>query len=66
MPNSRWHEVVVVLATTENAERLGKKACLSLSKGQRKRGKMPKIYLEDKKFQTWIQVNFEASYPGIL
>ena len=31
-----------IKATTENSERLGKnKACLSLSKGQRKRGKMP-------------------------
>ena len=37
-----------IKVTTENSERLGKnKACLSLSKGQRKRGKMPYIYLED-------------------
>ena len=39
----------MVLATTENAERLGKnRACLSLPKGRRKRGKCHKFILKIK------------------
>ena len=38
----------MVLATTENTERLGKKASLSLPKGRRKRGKCHKFILKIK------------------
>ena len=56
----------MVLATVENAKRLGKKACFSPPIGKEREGKMPLIYIEDKNVQTWIQVKLKAGYPGVV